>query len=101
MQKYETHFQGSFDDFLNELHSRMQAEKLDESEHRSDHFRCMVRVYEKYSIWNRGILSLTIMLTESENGLFVSVISSGWNSSAVEKHLNQVVKIIEEYKCSK
>jgi len=100
MAKHEARFRGRLDEFLNQLHSKLRAEKVNESEYRSGQVRVMVQVYEKYSFWNRGWISLTILLTESEGELFISAISSGGNGvaeGAQRKLLEQVVTIIEAY----
>ena len=102
MKKYETHLQGDLDELLRWLHEEfVDPAKEQSSEYHVDHFRCVMRVYEKYSFWSKGNISLTILLVESKNDLFVSVISSGGNvifDRLRRKLLAQAVKVIEAYK---
>ena len=102
MNKYETRVQGDFDDFLFRLHSELKLDKVDESsECRSGGLRCMMRVYEQYNFWGKGFMILTVMVVESEDDLFVSIIPAGGGSvfsDHPKKLLKRAVKVIEGYK---
>jgi len=102
MEKYETHLQGDFDELLAWLHEEFEDPAAESrSDYSFDNFRCAMLVYEKYSFWSKGNISLTILLVESERGLFVSAVSSGGDvviKRYQKRLLKQAVKIIEAYK---
>lgn len=100
MEKYEAYLQGNFDDLLRDLDNELKN-LTTKSDYHSGGFRCTVRVYDKYSLWNRGLISLTILLIEGESELFVSLIPSGGAIDGVNrahnKLVNRAIKIIEAY----
>jgi len=101
MEKFEARLQGNFDDVLIKLHDTIEIDKIGESEYRSDDVRCMVRVYERFSILSGWHITLTIMLTETKDELFLSLICGGGGislSGHQRKVLAQVTQVLEEYK---
>ena len=101
MTKYEAHLRGDFDELFTWLQDGLgQWEREDKSDYHAGGVRCALRVYEKFSLWSRFI-SLTVLLIESETGLFVSAISSGGaieGEWARRKLLVRVERIVEAYK---
>ncbi len=82
MAKYERHFKGNFNAFLENLNSEilggsMSASYEDGSDIICDDVRCAVRVYERYSYTGGNRVSASVTVLSCDDDIFVSAITSG------------------------
>ncbi len=111
MAKYTCTLHGDFDDFLRYfeeelLRSSSSASVEDGSSYRSGDFRCVSRVYERYSFLGGNRVSLTLLLAGSQNEFFFSAITAGGsqavffklNTLGEESFLDQAVRIVGQYR---
>lgn len=110
MAKYECSLSGDFKDILDILHSgilngSMSASYEEGSDFICDNVRTSVRVYERYSMLGGNRLSLNIVLTGSNDKIYLSAITSGGsqavffkiNTFGEESFLDCVRDIVERY----
>ena len=77
MAKYEASLIGDFDELAKRIDDRIfseseSASREDSSYYQSNGFRCLVRVYERYSVIGENRLSLNMTLIGQGRNLFVS-----------------------------
>ncbi len=110
MAKYECELRGDFNIVLSELGAAatnsLTAELEDESFFYGNDFRCVVRVYERYSAFGNNRVSLNITLVENSGRLFCSAISSGGsqamffkvNTFGEEAFLKTISDVLDKYR---
>lgn len=111
MAKYEATLHTGFDSLLHTIHEEIIRGSMSASyEDGSDLLlangrRCALRVYERYSIIGGNRVSLSLMLVEQENGVYVSAIASGgsqavlWkvNTFGEQSFLDQFIDILHKF----
>ena len=110
MVKYEKHFTGDFDAFLDYLfdgimNGSASASYEDGSDWTANDVRVAVRVFERYSWTGSNRVSMNVTLAGSGNNLFLTAITSGgsqavfWklNTMGEESFLDKVIELAESY----
>lgn len=91
MAKYEATLHAGFDSLLRTIHEEVLQGSMSASyEDGSDLLlangcRCALRVYERYSVIGGNRVSLSVMLAEQEDGIYVSAITSGGSQAVLWK----------------
>jgi len=111
MAKYETTLYGDFDALLRNiddgiLRGSISASYEDGSNFQSGDIRCVVRVYERYSIIGKNRVSLSVTLVGNGNQLFLTAITSGGsqamffkiNTFGEEAFLDCLARIVDQFK---
>jgi len=111
MAKFEVTFNTDFNRLLAYMDSRILESSVSASFEDSSYrvyngVQCVVRVYERYSVFGSNRLSLTLTLVGYENQVFVSVITSGgsqgvffkFNTIGEEAFLSKVIDILQSYR---
>ena len=107
MAKLERQLRGDFQKILDTeiLEGSISATLEETSDFHTEHCRCAVRVYERYSFAGNNRLSLSITLLQDGNQIHISAVTSG-GSSAIFFKLNtmgedaflaKIARIIEAY----
>ena len=94
MAKIEAELRGNFDIILMDLHNTvMRASRSASLEESSEivvgSTRCAIRAYERYSYFGKGRVSMNVTLFQTDDRIFVSVISTG-GSQAVFFKMNTI-----------
>lgn len=94
MAKLERQLQGDFQKILDALDAEIlegsiSATLEEKSDFHTEHCRCAVRVYERYSFSGGNRLSLSITLLQDGNQIHVSAVTSG-GSRAMFFKLNTI-----------
>lgn len=110
MAKYEKHWNGDFDAFLDYLfdgimNGSASASYEDGSDWTADGVCVAVRVFERYSWVGSNRVSLNLTLAGQGNHLFLTAITSGgsqavfWklNTMGEESFLDKVTELVERY----
>jgi hypothetical protein len=108
MAQYEAFLKGDFDELLSRidagiLSGSVSAKCEDFSSYQKENFRCMVRVYERYSMIGGNRLSLNMTLIGHGTDLFVTAITAGGseaiffksNTFGEKSFLQQFISIVE------
>ncbi len=111
MAKYECRLQGDFAQLLQRIDEGIKGGSVSASFEDGSDFtcggaRCAVRVYERYSWLGGNRVSLSVTLLGSEEGLFLSAISSGgsqavffkMNTLGEESFLEKLQEIVVGYR---
>ena len=90
MAKYECKVNGNFDELIEIIDNRilkgsMSASFEDGSEYVGNNVRCVVRVYERYSMLGKNRVSLNVTLVEDGDTIFVSGVTSGGSQAVLFK----------------
>jgi len=114
MAKYETRIKGNIDEFLKIakqkiLDGSISASLEEESFYQDGDFRCAIVVFERYSYTGKNRVSLTLVVIEKDEELFISAITSGGSQALFikinifgeEAFLEKLVDIVEEYRINK
>lgn len=109
MAKYERTVSGNFSAIVNTLHNAVMngsvsASLEDESDLSNGPFRCLVRVYERYSWFGSNRVSMTIVVAGTEGKFRITVITAGGsegiffklNRVGEKSFLNTVIDAIEQ-----
>lgn len=95
MAKIEAELYGNFDIILMDLHNTVMRGSTSASlEESSDDIvvgstRCAIRAYERYSYLGSGRVSMNVTLFQTDDRIFVSVMSTG-GSQAVFFKINRI-----------
>lgn len=108
MAKYEVEFSGDFDEVLSYLVDGILSGSLSATlEDSSDFFgadsRCSVRVFERYSMFGKNRVSMSLTMFEANDVISLSAITSGgsqavfWkiNTLGEEAFLDKLVELLE------
>ncbi len=108
MAKYEVEFSGEFDEVLNYvvegiLNGSLSATLEDSSDFFGQGSRCSVRVFERYSMFGKNRVSMSLTLFEADGVISLSAITSGgsqamfWklNTFGEEAFLDKLVQLME------
>lgn len=109
MAKYEKVIYGDVDRVLKKiengiLNGSVSASLEDSSDFRSDHARCAVRVFERYSYAGGNRLSMNVTLFEADGKIHLSAITAGGsqavffkiNTWGEESFLDKLVEIVRD-----
>lgn len=109
MAKYERTVSGNFSAIVNTLHNAVMngsvsASLEDESDLSNGPFRCLMRVYERYSWFGGNRVSMTIVVAGTEGKFKVTAITAGGsegiffklNRVGEKSFLNTVIDAIEQ-----
>lgn len=110
MAKLECELKGDFDSIVNTIdndvvNSSISASKEDSSSFYAKDSRCVVLVYERYSILGDNRVSLNVTLYEADGHIFLSAITSGGSQAVLfkrntigeEAFLDVLANIIEPF----
>lgn len=90
MAKLECSLTGNFDEIINAIESEILSGSIsasfeDGSDYEGSGIRCVVRVYERYSMLGGNRVSLNITLIGNGNNLFLTAITSGGSQAVFFK----------------
>ncbi len=110
MAKYEASLTGSMDGFLSYFESSLfganaSASLEESSNYAQGEFSCALRVYERYSGWSNGRVSLTLLLVGTRARFSVTAITAGGsqalffkvNTLGEESFLSKARQIIDSW----
>lgn len=110
MAKVEYNIKGNFDEVLRLIDDGItsgsaSASIEDSSEYNRNGVRCVVRVFERYSLFGGNRVSMNVTLVGFEDDLFLTAITAGGskamffkiNTVGEESFLQCIVSIIERY----
>ena len=111
MAKYEGVLKGDFDEIAAMIESGIlrgsaSASLEDGSDFSTDGVRCMVRVFERYSMIGKNRVSMNVTMVGNGEEIFLSAITSGGsqailfkiNTFGEEAFLQKLVEIAERYR---
>jgi len=93
MSKYERTIIGDFNEILSFcetsiLKKSVSASLTDETNFESNGIRVAIRVFERYSLFGKDLVSLCVSLIGESDKLILTAISSGaWTDSFLEKFM--------------
>lgn len=112
MAKFEKILTGDFEQLseaieIEVLKANISSSKGDECYFESADSRFLVRVYERYSIWGRGRVSLTLTLFENDNKIKLCAITAAGsrsrlfkiNSWSEKRYLKRFIKLLDSVVC--
>ena len=111
MAKYEAELRGDFFEILENINDAVMSNSSSASlEEKSDFSTansvCAVRVYERYSYTGQNRVSMNVTLINSDDRIFVSVITSGGSQGIIFKintlgessFLDTVTSVLDKYR---
>lgn len=90
MSEINSYLKGDFDVILRDIDNAVTKNSLSAtlegaSNFRSENSRCAVRVYERYSMFGKNRVSLSVTLIESDGKTYISAITSGGSQAVLVK----------------
>lgn len=86
MAKKEYKLHGDFDAILKKIEKAaidgsLTATLEEKSDFRTEHGRCSIRVFERYSYFGRNRVAMTVVLFEADNEIHLSITTAGGSSA--------------------